>query len=116
VKEVVLSEVNIILIKVGSLCKTVNEQLLIETIWFEVVSGRFKRDNSSRCNNIYRIPVIKNHYRLPCVIEASDAQIFNSAGNQETRKLRKKQTPLEETCHCNNWKQPWKRMCIQNDI
>jgi hypothetical protein len=50
-----------------------------------------KRNNSDRRDDIYRIPVIKNRYKLSCDIEANETQTFSSAGNKKIMKSYKKQ-------------------------
>jgi hypothetical protein len=67
--------------------------------WTEVVNRRHKRANSGKHDNIYRISVIKNRYKLPCDIKVNESQIFNSAGNQEIRKPYKKQTSPKKKRH-----------------
>jgi hypothetical protein len=65
-KEVISTEDNTILAKIGSLCETVSEQTSIEPKWTDVVTGKHKRIVNGRRENIYRIPVINNRYKLLC--------------------------------------------------
>jgi TolA-binding protein len=58
VKEVISTEVNIILAKIESLYEIASEQMSIELRWTEGMTRRHKRSNSDRRDNIYRIPVI----------------------------------------------------------
>jgi hypothetical protein len=81
VKEVISTEVNTILAKIESLYEDASEQALTEPSWTEAVTRRHKRNNSDRCDNIYRIPVITNRYKLSCDIEANETRTFSSAGN-----------------------------------
>jgi hypothetical protein len=99
VKEVISIEINIISAKIESLCKTVNEQSLIEPRWSEVASGRYKRNYSDTYNNTYRIPVIINRYELPSGIEVNETQISNLTGKQEIRKTRIKQILSKKKKH-----------------
>jgi hypothetical protein len=69
VKEVILTEVNAILAKIESSYETTSEQMSIEPKWTEVVTGRHKRDTNGRCENIYRIPVIKIDTSYPVTVK-----------------------------------------------
>jgi hypothetical protein len=71
----------------------------METKWTKIVTRRHKRNKSDRGDNIYRIPVIKNHYKLPCDIEVNESQILNSTGNQESKKPYTTQASLRKKRH-----------------
>jgi hypothetical protein len=71
----------------------------METKWAEIVTRRHKGNNSDRGDNIYRIPVIKNRYKLPCDIEVNETQILNSTGNQESKKPYKTLASLRKKRH-----------------
>jgi hypothetical protein len=51
--------------------QNVNDQTQSEPKWTDIVTGRQKRTANSRHKNIYRIPVINNHYKLPCSSDVS---------------------------------------------
>jgi hypothetical protein len=99
VKEVISPEINTILAEIDSLYEITSEQMPMETKWTEIVTRRHKRNNSDRADNIYRIQVIKNRYKLPCDIEVNETQILNSTGNQESKKPYKTQASLRKKRH-----------------
>jgi hypothetical protein len=97
--EVISTEVNIILTKIESLYETGSEQTSVEPRWTEVITRRHKKSNSDRRDNIYRLPVITNRYKLSCDIEANETQTFSSVGNQIIIKPNKKQASSRKKKH-----------------
>jgi hypothetical protein len=99
VKVIISTEVNTILAKIESLYEIANEQTSVEPRWTEVITWRHKRSNSDRRDNFYRIPFIKNRYKLSCDIEANETQTFSSDGNQKIMKPYKKQASSRKKRH-----------------
>jgi hypothetical protein len=58
-----------------------------------------KRNNNDRGDNNYRIPVIKNRYKLPRDIEVNETETFDSPENQEIMKHYKKQASSRKKRH-----------------
>jgi hypothetical protein len=80
-----------------NISEIVSEQTSINPTWPVVEASR--RKAHGRRENIYRIPVVKNRYKLSCNSDAFDTPGSNLTGNQEVGKQCKKQTLSKKTKH-----------------